>query len=740
MDPNFPQAFINGYYHFDEEGSIVVSGSDPNQYDSFHDADPNQYDNFLDADPNQYDSFLDADQLGFAATTFPIEGSMGLVTDPSLEDADFSDTGKFINQILMEENLDQRPFYDPLSLQITEKSFYDALLHQNKPPSPNQHPLDIHHSDGTNSTSSNNNSNSNSSSSDDSREMIPLSPDTPVSDLGDHVFQFNSPSISHTFSQPHSTSDALRDLDSSITKMAQNIFTDVDSVSLFKKSLEEANKFLPPQPQLVTGFESSNFNMVEEKEKPFVLKGRKNHKREESYSNEEDEEAARRSSKQSAISVVDEDELSEMFDKVLLNVEHLPLCKGNDCSQTGQVKTEQSPPSNGGKARPKKKGKKKDTIDLRNLLLLCSQSVYANDNRNANELLKQIRQHSSALGDASERVAHYFANGLEARLVGNGTNSQVFYSSPSSKRISTAEFLKAYQVHLSSSPFKKFAFFFANKMIIDVAENAETLHIIDFGILYGFQWPILIKFLADREVGPPKLRITGIEFPLPGFRPMEKIEETGRRLANYCKRFNVPFEFNAIASRNWETIRVEDLKIGSNEVVVVNTLMRFKNLLDESIEVNSPRNAVLQLIRKINPAIFTQSIVNGSYNSPFFATRFREALFHFSAHFDMFDTVILRENEHRMMMEKESLGREAMNVVACEGLERVERPETYKQWQVRNTRAGFKQLPLKSKLMDKFRTKLSQYHKDFVFDEDNNWMLQGWKGRILYASTCWVPA
>jgi hypothetical protein len=168
--------------------------------------------------------------------------------------------------------------------------------------------------------------------------------------------------------------------------------------------------------------------------------------------------------------------------------------------------------------------------------------------------------------------------------------------------------------------------------------------------------------------------------------------------------------------------------------------MRFKNLLDESIEVNSPRNAVLQLIRKINPAIFAQSIVNGSYNSPFFATRFREALFHFSALYDMFDTVIPRENEHRMMMEKESVGREAMNVVACEGLERIERPETYKQWQVRNTRAGFKQLPLKSELMDKFRLKLSKYHKDFVFDEDNNWMLQGWKGRILYASTCWVPA
>jgi hypothetical protein len=252
---------------------------------------------------------------------------------------------------------------------------------------------------------------------------------------------------------------------------------------------------------------------------------------------------------------------------------------------------------------------------------------------------------------------------------------------------------------------------------------------------------VLIKFLSNREGGPPKLRITGIEFPLPGFRPTEGIEETGHRLANYCKRFNVPFEYNALASRKWETIRVEDLKIKSNEVVAVNCVGRFKNLLDESIEVNSPRNAVLHLIRKISPDIFALSIINGSYNSPFFATRFKEALFNFSAIYDMLDAVLPKGSEWRRMLEREIMGREVMNVVACEGLERVERPETYRQWQLRNTRAGFKQLPLDSQLMEKFRTKLKQwYHRDFVFDEDSNWMLQGWKGRILYASTCWVPA
>ena len=93
------------------------------------------------------------------------------------------------------------------------------------------------------------------------------------------------------------------------------------------------------------------------------------------------------------------------------------------------------------------------------------------------------------------------------------------------------------------------------------------------------------------------------------------------------------------------------------------------------------------------------------------------------------------------MFEREFFGRQVMNIVACEGSERVERPETYKQWQVRNMRAGFKQLPLDKHLINKLRCKLKDaYHSDFMLLEDDNYMLQGWKGRVVYASSCWVPA
>ncbi|BBN67185.1 hypothetical protein Prudu_6S000200 [Prunus dulcis] len=79
---------------------------------------------------------------------------------------------------------------------------------------------------------------------------------------------------------------------------------------------------------------------------------------------------------------------------------------------------------------------------------------------------------------------------------------------------------------------------------------------------------------------------------------------------------------------------------------------RLKHIPDETVMVNSPRDIVLKLIKKINPDLFIHGVVNGTYNSPFFVTRFKEALFHFSALFDMFEASVPREDERRLLFEK----------------------------------------------------------------------------------------
>ncbi|KAI5665996.1 hypothetical protein M9H77_15849 [Catharanthus roseus] len=448
------------------------------------------------------------------------------------------------------------------------------------------------------------------------------------------------------------------------------------------------------------------------------------------YREDDEEIEDRRISKQFASYTEEFDyDPIDMYDKVL-------LCPCNEKGRNNQHIVLPQEPKRGRPKAGEKKPNIREVVDLRSLLTQCAESVAVYDNRTSHELLNKIRQHSSPYGDATERLAHCFANALEARISGMGTT---LYTAISTRRVSAAESLKAYHSYVLACPFQRMSNIFADKSIGKLTRGASTVHIIDFGILYGFQWPCIIQGMSLRPEGPPKLIITGIDLPQPGFRPAERVEETGRRLERYCKRFNVPFQYYAIAKK-WETISLEDLKIEKGETVVVNCLYRLRHVLDETAESGSPRDAVLNLIKKINPDYFIHGIINGSYNSPFFVTRFRDALYHFSSLFDMFDKTLSREDQDRFLFEKEVIGRDAMNVIACEGTERVERPETYKQWQMRNQRAGFTQLPLIQDIVNEVRAKVRMcYHKDFLVDEDRNWMLQGWKGRVIYAISCWKP-
>ncbi|KAK2983168.1 hypothetical protein RJ640_018513 [Escallonia rubra] len=75
------------------------------------------------------------------------------------------------------------------------------------------------------------------------------------------------------------------------------------------------------------------------------------------------------------------------------------------------------------------------------------------------------------------------------------------------------------------------------------------------------------------------------------------------------------------------------------------------------------------------------------------------ALFHFSTLFDMFEATTPREDHEIMMFEHEVFARDARNVTTSEGTARIERLETYKQWQAqKNLRVGFRQLPLNPRM------------------------------------------
>nr|CAB3490635.1 unnamed protein product [Digitaria exilis] len=504
-----------------------------------------------------------------------------------------------------------------------------------------------------------------------------------------------------------------------------SISDDSDMVtSAFLKGIEEATKFLPT-------ITNNALFPLDHGTYDAHARGRKNSWHPDAAPEPETE----RATKIMAPDPYDEEATRQMFDEMMLNERDISM-KGVEQQQVpaGDKKRR--------RGRPRRRSSSitdgDDTVDLHELLLRCAQAMSTDDHRTTHSLLAQIRRHSSPAGDATQRLAHCFAEGLEARLAGNGSR---LYNSLMVRPTSTIDFLKAYALFMSACCCKKVAFAFSNKTIFDAVAGHRSLHIVDYGLGYGFQWPGLLRGLAARDGGPPAVRITGIDLPQPGFRPAFHVEETGRRLGRCARELGVPFTFRGIAAAKREDLVDIAADPADDEVLVVSSLCHFRHLMDESVVVGrpSPRDQVLGNIRRMKPDVFIHGVVNGGHGSGYFPTRFREALFFFGAQFELLDATVARDSPERMVVEREMFGAAAMNVIACEGGDRVERPETYRQWQARNQRAGLTQLPLRREVVkvvvDKVRDK---YHADFAVDQDHEWLLHRWKGRVLYGLSTWT--
>ena len=176
-------------------------------------------------------------------------------------------------------------------------------------------------------------------------------------------------------------------------------------------------------------------------------------------------------------------------------------------------------------------------------------------------------------------------------------------------------------------------------------------------------------------------------------------------------------------------------------MLIVNCLYRLREVGDEAVSLDCPRDRVLNLIYKMRPHVFIEGVLNIRAFSPFFITRFRQCLTLYSALFKLLDILIPRDNRLRQVIERDFIARDILNVLACEGSEWTMKPESYKQWHQRNLRAGFEQIPLNCTIVNECREMLSKSYKNKIFfvEEDRNWMLQGWSGRAFDALSIWKP-
>ena len=371
--------------------------------------------------------------------------------------------------------------------------------------------------------------------------------------------------------------------------------------------------------------------------------------------------------------------------------------------------------------------------NLKELLIESARALSENRLDDFEKLIEKARGAVSISGEPIQRLGAYLVEGLVARREASGTK---IYHALNCREPESKDLLSYMQILYEICPYLKFGYMAANGAIAEACRNEDRIHIIDFQIAQGTQWVTLLQALAARPSGAPHVRITGIDDPVSKYARGAGLEAVGKRLAAISEKFKIPVEFHPVPVFAPD-ITQEMLDVRPGEALAVNFPLQLHHTPDESVDVNNPRDELLRMVKSLSPKVTTLVEQESNTNTtPFFA-RFKETLEYYSAMFESIDVALPRERKERINVEQHCLARDIVNIIACEGNERVERHELFGKWKSRLTMAGFRQFPLSSYVNSVIRTLLRCYSEHYTLVERDGAMLLGWKERNLVSASAW---
>ncbi|KAH6827756.1 GRAS family transcription factor family protein [Perilla frutescens var. hirtella] len=363
-------------------------------------------------------------------------------------------------------------------------------------------------------------------------------------------------------------------------------------------------------------------------------------------------------------------------------------------------------------------------IRLVHSLMACAEAVQQQNFKLAEALVKNIGFLAVSQAGAMRKVATYFAEALARRI----------YRLYPTNQPQDSDLL---QMHFyESCPYLKFAHFTANQAILEAFAGKNRVHVIDFSIKQGMQWPPLLQALALRPGGPPKFRLTAVGPP--SHDNTDHLQEVGRKLAQLAETINVEFEYRGLAANSLADLNAPLLGVREGETVAVNSIFELHPLLARAGAIEK---VLVQVVREVKPAIFTVVEQEANHNGSDFLDRFTEALHYYSTVFDSLESCGGGGggSEEDRAMSEVYLGRQICNVVACEGAERVERHESLVQWRARFGAAGLEAVHLGSNAYKQASMLLALFGggEGYRVDENNGCLMLGWHSRPLIATSAW---
>ncbi|GMH15756.1 hypothetical protein Nepgr_017597 [Nepenthes gracilis] len=372
-------------------------------------------------------------------------------------------------------------------------------------------------------------------------------------------------------------------------------------------------------------------------------------------------------------------------------------------------------------------------MDVKQVLILCAQAVSEDDISAASRLMDILGQMVSVSGSLIERLAAYMLEGLRARMEYSG---YTIYRKLRCEQPTSRELQSYMHILYQICPYYRFGYVSSNIVIQEVMENEERIHIIDFQIAMGTQWILFIQSLANRLGGPPFVRITGIDDSHSAYARGGGLEIVGDRLSKVAESCGVPFQFHAAAMSDGQVKRA-NLGVQAGEALAINFPFVLHHVPDESVSTANRRDRLLRLVKSLSPKVVTLVEQESNTNTAPFFNRFLEALAFYTAMFESIDVARPRDDNQRINAEQHCLARDIVNVIACEGPQRVERHELLGKWKVRFTMAGFTQCPLSSSVQNTILDMMGEYHENYRLKEWDGALYLGWKKRVLATSSAW---
>ncbi|XP_060200451.1 DELLA protein RGL1-like [Lycium barbarum] len=212
------------------------------------------------------------------------------------------------------------------------------------------------------------------------------------------------------------------------------------------------------------------------------------------------------------------------------------------------------------------------------------------------------------------------------------------------------------------------------------------------------------------------------------------VDEIGRRLSSFAaENMSFPFSFKAVVSE-MKDLSKDLFKLDTNEVVAVYSEYRLGGML----ACPNHLEAVLRLLKSLNPCVMVVIGIEANTNVPIFMDRFNETRFLFAALFDCLEVCMGRDNQYRMTFERFFMRKSIQNIITCEGEERTFRNVKLEVWRPMFEKFGMKETELGESSLCQANLMDNRSAHDFcTMDMDGKGLIIKWKGApIIFASAC----